>query len=102
MQAVRALRLRDADDYALLRLEATILTDIGKIEEAVALIKPLIGKKTSVGNDSATDRRNGDGIVRLASPTADDFSNYIFISNLYTQAKRNKEAVEAINQGFCG
>ncbi len=100
LQTVRALRTRNANDYALLRLEATILTDIGKIEEAVALIKPLIGKKPSVGNDSAANGQNGDGIITFASPTADDFSNYIFISNLYTRAKRNKEAVEAINQAY--
>ncbi|MBA4123168.1 MAG: tetratricopeptide repeat protein [Acidobacteria bacterium] len=100
LQTVRALRTRNADDYALLRLEATILTDIGKIEEAVALIKPLIGKKPSVATDSAANGQNGDGIVTLASPMAADFSNYIFISSLYTQAKRNKEAIEAINQAY--
>ncbi len=100
LQTVRALRTRDAEDFALLRLEATILTDIGKIEEAVALIKSLIGKKTSVGTDSAVNGQNGNGIVTLASPKADDFSNYIFISSLYTQAKRNKEAIEAINQAY--
>jgi len=100
LQTVRALRTRDADDYALLRLEATILTDIGKTDEAVALIKSLIGKKTSVGKDTAVERQNGDGIVTVASPMADDFTNYIFISSLYTQAKRDKEAVEAINQAY--
>jgi tetratricopeptide (TPR) repeat protein len=100
LQTVRALRTRDADDYALLRLEATILTDLGKIEEAVALIKPLIGKKPIVGNDSGANRQNGDGIITLASPRADDFSNYIFISSLYTQAKRHTEAVAAINQAY--
>jgi Tfp pilus assembly protein PilF len=31
---------------------------------------------------------------------ADDFSNYIFISGLYAQAKRHKEAIEAINQAY--
>ena len=30
----------------------------------------------------------------------DDFSNYLFISNLYTQAKRGKAAVEAVNQAL--
>ncbi len=100
LQTVRALRTRNVDDYALLRLEATILTDLGKIEEAVALIKPLIGKKLSVGNDSGANRQNGDGIISLSSPMADDFSNYIFISSLYTQAKRHTEAVAAINQAY--
>jgi len=100
LQTVRALRTRNADDYALLRLEATILTDIGKTEEAVALIKSLIGKKTIVRTDSAAGGQNGDGIITLSSPMADDFSNYIFISSLYAQAKRHKEAIEAINQAY--
>jgi len=100
LQTVRALRTSNPDDYALLRLEATILTNIGKIEEAVALIKPLIGKKTPVRNDSAANGRNGDGNIALAPPMADDFSNYIFMSSLYTQAKRNKEAIEMINQAY--
>ncbi len=100
LQTVRALRTRNPDDYALLRLEATILTDIGKIEEAVALIKSTIGKKPIGATDSAASGQNADGIVTLASPMADDFSNYIFISGLYAQAKRHKEAIEAINQAY--
>jgi tetratricopeptide (TPR) repeat protein len=46
LQAVRSLRSRYPDDYAILRLEATILTENGKVDEAVALVKGLIKKKT--------------------------------------------------------
>jgi Tfp pilus assembly protein PilF len=30
----------------------------------------------------------------------DDFTNYLFISNLYSQARRGKEAIESANQAF--
>lgn len=45
LQSVRALRARRPDDYGILRLEATILTENGKVDEAVALVKSLIKKK---------------------------------------------------------
>ena len=81
LQAIRSARTRFPDDYSLLRIEATILTDLGRVDEGVKLITPLIGKT------SATP-----------SIMNDDFINYLFISGLYSQAKRGKEAIEAANQ----
>lgn len=84
LQAIRAARLRFPDDYGFLRSEASTLTDLGKVDDGVAIVKSLIGKKKS------------------AVPTAmyDDFTNYLFISMLYSDAKRGKEAVEAANQAY--
>jgi predicted Zn-dependent protease len=45
LEAVRALRSRRPDDYGTLRLEALILSENGKVDEAVALVKSLIKKK---------------------------------------------------------
>lgn len=45
LQTVRSLRAKNPDDYETLRLEATILTENGKVDEAVALVKTLIKKK---------------------------------------------------------
>ena len=45
LEAVRALRLQRPDDYGILRLEASILTENGKVDEAVALVKTLLKKK---------------------------------------------------------
>ena len=84
LQAIRSARTRFADDYSLLRLEASILTENGKVEEAAALIKSLINKKSPAN----------------PSPLYDDFSNYVFISTLYSEAKYGKPAVEAANQAF--
>ena len=84
LQAVRALRSRFPVDYSLLRLEAWILTDTGKVDDAVALMKTLIDKKASENT----------------LPQYDDFSNYIFISMLYTDAKRGKDAVKTANLAY--
>lgn len=85
LQTVRALRSRMKTDYGLLRLEALILTEMGRVEEGVALIKPLIGKGKT-----------------LSAPSLmyDDFSNYIYISSLYNQAKRGKEAISSAQQAY--
>lgn len=100
LQAVRALRAKQLEDYSLLRLEAEILTGSGKVDEAVALVKTLIGKKMPTAILSGDDENGGgdDGGNLIMSPQYDDFSNQLFIANLYSQAKRGKEAVEAVNQ----
>ena len=48
LKAVRALRGQNPDDYGTLRLEASILTENGKVDEAVALVKSLIKKKRQI------------------------------------------------------
>ncbi len=98
LQAVRALRIRQADDYALLRLEAEILTDTGRVDEAVELIKAALKKPTTGGQGSGTGSING--MPTIPAPMNDEFSNYLFISNLYSKAKRGKEAVEAANRAY--
>jgi len=93
--AIRRMRVKNADDYGLLRLEATVLTESGKVDEAVALISPLLSGKTAPSNGVRVVEQANSSIT---APKYDDFTNYIFISNLYSQAKRGKEAIEAANQ----
>lgn len=102
LQAVRALRLKNADDYGILRLEASILTENGKVDEGVALVKTLINKKNpaNIITKSGADENDSNGLFTIQSPAYDDFTNYLFISNLYSQAKRGKEAIEAANQAY--
>jgi tetratricopeptide (TPR) repeat protein len=83
LQAVRSVRKEYAADYSLLRTEATILTELGRVEEGVALIKSLI------------DDRSG-----VPSAYYDDFSNYLFISGLYAQARRAKDAIDSAQQAI--
>jgi tetratricopeptide (TPR) repeat protein len=84
LQVIHGMRLRYPSDESLVRVEATVLTDSGKVDEGVMLIRNLLKGK----NASAP------------SALSDDFSNYIFISMLYNQAKRGKEAMEAANLAF--
>lgn len=84
LQVIRGMRLRYPSDESLVRLEATVLTDLGKVDEGVTLIRNLLKGKTA----------------SAPSALSDDFSNYIFISMLYTQGKRGKEAIEAANLAF--
>ena len=98
LQAIRALRARNADDFSLVRSEAEILTGIGKVDEAVELLKTALKKKPVVSGGQGAGIVNGELIS--PSPIYDEFSNLLFISNLYTRAKRGKEAAEAANAAY--
>jgi tetratricopeptide (TPR) repeat protein len=99
LTAVKAVRSRVPNDYGFIRLEATLLTETGKVDEAVGLIKKLM--ETQTATPPVTSNIPGVGeSVAVAVPASDAFSNYLFISNLYTQANRGKEAAEAANQAY--
>lgn len=103
LQAVRALRRKIKDDYSLLRLEASLLTDLGQVDEGVKLVKTLIINQPIKTSSAvkAGQTENGFSLSRTPpSPYYDDFTNYIFISSLYNQAKRGTEAVETAKQAF--
>lgn len=85
LQALKMARIRFPDDYLFLRQEATVLTELGRVDEGAAIVRTLIGKKPA---------------NQIPSPMYDDFTNYLFISSLYAEAKRGKEAIEAANQAL--
>lgn len=88
LQAVRQLRQRTPQDYELLLSEVEILTENGKVDEGVALLEALIGNSQGENNT-------------LNSPVLyDDYVNYLYISNFYSQANRGKDAVEAANKAL--
>ncbi|MDM7921121.1 MAG: tetratricopeptide repeat protein [Pyrinomonadaceae bacterium] len=85
LDAVRSVRVRYPEDQGFLRLEATLLTELGRVDEAVAVFRK--GSEPKTGSDGA--------------PIAtDEFSNHLFISSLYTQANRGKEAADAANSAY--
>ena len=90
LSAVRAVRLKIPNDYGFLRLEASILTESGQVDDGVLLIRSLIGQRASGGPDR----------ISAALSMYDDFSNYLFISQLFNQAGRGREAIEAAIQAF--
>ncbi|MGI8466902.1 MAG: tetratricopeptide repeat protein [Pyrinomonadaceae bacterium] len=98
LQSIRNLRVRLKDDYSLTRLEASVLTDLGRVDEGVRLIKTLLTKPAEKSNG----RKSNNFQTSKTPPSVyyDDFTNYIFISSLYNQAKRGGEAVEAARQAL--
>lgn len=99
LTAVRSIRQRLPNDYGFIRLEATLLTETGKVDEGVALIRKLIDTNASTPPATPTIGP-GNQSVAIAVPASDAFSNYLFISNLYSQANRGKEAADAANQAY--
>ncbi|NNE99269.1 MAG: tetratricopeptide repeat protein [Pyrinomonadaceae bacterium] len=85
LKAVIAARKNVPKDISLLRSEASILVRLGKVEKGVSLITNLIEDKP----------KNA-----LPSMLYDDFSNYLFISSLYSEAKRKQRAVSALTKAF--
>jgi tetratricopeptide (TPR) repeat protein len=71
LAAIRSARLRFPDEGGFVNLEAAILTDLGRIDEAVTLLR-----------------------ARLKG-SLEDFDTYRLISAFNTQAGRGREAVEA-------
>ena len=79
----------------MLRLEATLLTEMGQVDSAVELIKKRIETGKSNPTGEQTDEK------RSAAPRLDDdFSNYIFISQLYSNAHRGAEAATTADKAF--
>lgn len=76
LQLVRAARQRHPDQTDFLRLEAETLTELGRIDEAVAVLRPLL--KGSI----------------------QDFNIYLVISGLYLQAGRAADAVTAARKAL--
>ena len=85
LREVRRVRSRFPNDNGLLRLQAKILTKLGRVDDAVALIRPLI--------TNSRKNKNKPEIV-------DEYSNQLFISSLYIEAKRKNEAFQAVNEAL--
>ncbi len=90
---IKGLRLKRPGDSGLARLQATLMTENGQVDEAVADFIKFTGSPAA-GSDEP------EGVVTFP-PTAgrrDVFSDDLFISQLYTQAGRSKEAIEWANK----
>ena len=76
LQAIRAARQRFPDQDQFLQLEAETLTDLGQVDEGVALLRARLKRSAS------------------------DYGIYLTISNLYSQAGRGREAIEAARKAI--
>lgn len=86
LQSVRAARRRFPEDANLLRLEAEVLAESGKVDEGVALLRAKIINKTKE--------------IGVPSALRNDFVAHLVISNIYTQNSRAKDAVIAAKQAL--
>lgn len=84
----RDLKKRFPDDLGLIRLEATLLSDVGRIDEAVSGF--LQNMRTLSEKTIASSGR----------PTHDNFSDQVFIAELYSRAKRGNEAITAAERAL--
>ena len=78
LDMVISARKTSPNDYNLIRTQASLLTDLGRVDEGVKIIQDLIDKKPA---------------NVAPSIMYEDFINYIYISSLYLQSKRGKDAI---------
>ena len=86
LAAIRAVRTRLPADDGFLRLEATVLTELGRVDEAVKVFEDQKAKPVKIED--------------MPYSTSDNYSDRIFISTLYSQAGRSKEAAIAANEAY--
>ena len=89
LKVVQAQRGRSPLDEGLARQEASLLTELGRVDEAVERHRKFMADRSAASTATSVN-----------SAPMDVFSNLLFISSLYTQADRGKEAVETANQAL--
>lgn len=86
LQAAQAARQRFPQQLEFVLLEAVALTDLGRVDEGVALLRAQLSQ-----GDKATQAENA---------SLQDFELYLRISALYSEAGRGTEAVEAARKAI--
>lgn len=76
LEVVRGARRRFPQISEFLRLEAYVLTDLGKVDEAATLLRTQLSNGTQ------------------------DYNTYVTLASLYTQAGRGREAVESARKAL--
>jgi len=100
LTVIRKQRVRTPLDEALARQEATLLTELGRVDEAVTEYRKFMAAKPSGIQAGSSQTNGGPTTPTVDRVPIDIFSNLLFISSLYSQANRGKEAVETANQAL--
>ncbi|MER3430588.1 MAG: hypothetical protein C4324_06000 [Blastocatellia bacterium] len=98
LSLVRTVRGKSPLDESLARLEATILTELGRVDEGVASFRRHIAARNTAAGSATAKTRGKQQTVTISPASVDEFSDYLFISQLYSQANRGKEAIAAASQ----
>jgi tetratricopeptide (TPR) repeat protein len=99
LAVIRGLRTKSPGEEGLARLEATLITELGRVDEAVAGFRSYIADRAKSGTNTNPKNEGGSATFSVAPPV-DEFSTLLFISQLYTQASRTKEAIDSANQAL--
>lgn len=94
---VRSLREKMPADAGFLRQEASLMTDLGQVQLAVDLIRKSSATKSQpplVGGNASS------GTISVPVPSIDEFSDLLFISNLYTRVNRGTDAITVASQAI--
>jgi len=91
LKVIQAQRLRAPFEEGLARQEATLVAELGRVDEAVEGYRKFMASRT------ATPSGNGPSAT---VPPLDLFSNLLFVSHLYSQSDRAKEAIDVANQAL--
>jgi tetratricopeptide (TPR) repeat protein len=89
LKIILGQRVKLPMDEGLARQEATLMTEIGKVDEAVSGYRKFMALRAEPAAAGATQPL-----------PLDLFSNLLFISHLYAQGERPKEAAETANQAL--
>jgi tetratricopeptide (TPR) repeat protein len=100
LAVVRALRKKNPREEGLARLEATLMTELGRVDDAVAGFRSYIADRVNGGPSVDSKKEDDRTVVSIDSAPVDEFSTHLFFSQLYTQANRTKAAIDSANQAL--
>jgi len=100
LRTIRSLRVKSPSDETLARREATILTELGRVDEAVTEYRKHLVERSKFKTESGTGKTGDSTYYSVDLGYTDDFSSLLFISQLYSSAGRGKEAIESANQAY--
>ena len=100
LDVVRGLRKKSPREEGLARLEATLVAELGRVDDAVAGFRSYIADRVKAGPQVESKKENGSTSVSVDTAPVDEFSTHLFISQLYTQANRTREAIDSANQAL--
>ena len=100
LRTIRSLRVKTPNDETLARREATILTELGRVDEAVTEYRKHLVERSKFKTESGTGKNGDSTYYSVDLGYTDEFSSLLFISQLYSSAGKGKEAIDSANKAY--
>lgn len=100
LRTIRSLRVKSPNDETLARREATILTELGRVDEAVTEYQKHLVERSKFKTESGMGKNGDSTYYSVDLGYTDEFSSLLFISQLYSSAGRGKEAIDSANKAY--